>query len=187
MNIDDEWPVDTVLLAAPDLVAVITNSVDIESMGTVYAGAKSMPPIADLTQIKDAGGTWLLLNADDANISANVRAALDAELNVILCVTKLPDITNAVVNCKDLADDRLVVAIRPHSVCTPDLAQTLASIIRAELKSHNCANSRVIIASQIGKENIMDYMTQPDIDGVLQFNGNFCWALDVLVPIALNS
>lgn len=187
MNIDDEWSVDTVLLTRPDLVHVIIDDTDVTSMGTVYAGTSSTPPVGDLRKLKDAGATWILLSADDSAFATKASAVLDADLNLILSVTDVQEISTALANCDGVDDSRLVIAFRPDGDCAPKAAQKTASEIRQRLTEYRYDGSRVILASRIGNDDPIEYLTQPDIDGVLYDDGNFGSALEVLIMIALHS
>ena len=57
MNIDDAWPIDTILMAPPDLVDVITDETDVTSMGTVFVGAASSPADGDFQRLAASAAT----------------------------------------------------------------------------------------------------------------------------------
>ena len=183
MNIDDEWEIDTVLLTAPELVDSITGRTNVLEMGTVYAGSNAMP--SDLRKVKKDKGDWILLYAEEPDIAINVRDVVSAKLDVILVIQQASDIAVALNEC-DVTADRLVVAYRPTVDCSADDVQTVASLVRAELASHNCDDSRIVVAAKIGMNEVMDYMTKCDIDGVLHFNGRYHSTMDILQPIALH-
>ncbi|MCC6507673.1 MAG: hypothetical protein IT423_01095 [Pirellulaceae bacterium] len=187
MNIDDEWPVDTVLLAPPRYVKVITGDTGVTSMGTVYAGASSMDSICDVRTAKKASARWILVDANHASAKSRVASVLKAKLNVILTITKPSELSSVLTAGPGLSSDRLVVAMNAKADSQPASIQALAAQARQLLKSINCADSRLIVAAQIGKETIVDFLSQPDIDGVLHREGDFSSALDVLVPLALES
>jgi hypothetical protein len=187
MNINDEWPIDTVLLAPPALVRVITGDTGVLSMGTVYAGAASLESKCDLRKLKKSGGKWALLDAEASNVQSMARSVLDANLSVILSVTNPSQVSNLLAGCKHLTSERIVVAIRSEDAYSPDTAQSAALEIRNELHSLNSGQSRVIVDTTIEKLEVLDFVEKPDIDGVLYRDGTFASALKALVPIALES
>ena len=105
MNIDDEWPIDTILMAPPDLVDVITDETDVTSMGTVFVGAASPPSDGDFQTLAGSAATWVLLENADA-----VVAALSAGLKVILCVEPSTDLA-PVLESVPAAADQIILAI----------------------------------------------------------------------------
>jgi len=187
MNIDDEWAIDTVLLAPPPLVEVVTKQTGVTSMGTVYAGASSMPAGGDLKKIKAAGGKWILLDAAEAEARSNVPAILKAKLGLIVICSTPQQVANVLCDAGNITAKQLVIAIRLKGKCSSEAAQTAAAGIRRELKSKKLEAARVVIASRVNKDDILEHMAKPDIDGVLLENGDFGTVMDILVPIALNS
>jgi hypothetical protein len=185
MNIDDEWPIDTVIFVPPDQITEATRNTSVTTMGTVSVGASEMPTVNELKRIKKSGGTWVLFNANHTSASANLAAALDAGLKVMLLAT---DGAGARIALADTTINtaNLVIAFRPGKARSPEGAQAIAARIRAVLKEKGASTSRIVLAAPIRKEEIMAYLTKPDIDGVLHENGSFEWAMEVLVPIALH-
>lgn len=187
MSIDNEWPVDTILFTPPDLLMQVTRDTGVTTMGTVYAGVSSMPPASELAKVHESGGTWVLVDARGPAAAPNSSAALKAGLNVLLANADVAAIRTAMAELPRTIDAaRVVIAFADDEACSPDAAQAIAATLRGELKKHD-AEFRIVIAAPITKDNIMDFIAQPDIDGVLRENGDFEWAMEVLVPIALNS
>ncbi len=186
MTIDDEWPIDTVILTPPELVYVVTEQIDVTSMGTVFAGASSAPPDGKLAKVKGDGGKWLLLDARESDVSAHVSSALKVKLNLILSVSNPEQISHAVKDAGKLNAKQLVVAFRPQRELPPEKAQELAAEMRSELRTLGCEKSRVVVAQKLDKSNVMEYVNQPDIDGVLLYESSFGEVLAVLGLIAMH-
>lgn len=185
MNIDDKWPIDTVILAPVDLVQVITKKTKVTSSGHVFAGASSIASNADLKVIKAAEGTWLMLSAAEARVEDHARAALEAGLNLILSITDPIEVNRAFAKAQNVTPDRLVVAFSPDDIPSPESAQAKAARIRSELKQHDCVDSRIVIASALNQDQIPDYLSRPDLDGMLYQPSNYGTVVDTLAVIAM--
>jgi hypothetical protein len=186
MNIDDEWPIDTVLLAPPSLVDVINNDTGVTSMGTVYSGSSAPPTDGDFKALVAASAKWILIDGSKSSAPANVGSALKAGLNVIICVEDQKQLSDSLIGAKRLSADRIVAAFRPAGSSRPEEGQLAARSLRDELHSFKLGDSRLILCSQLDAKNIMDYLRQPDIDGVLFENGQFTTTLGILSQIAIH-
>jgi hypothetical protein len=178
MNIDDEWPIDTVLMSPPDLVDAITEETDVTSMGTVFAGTSTAPVNGDFGSLVDAQASFVLLDAID-----NLAAAFDAGLRVILKITPETDVGPILSNTRATSDN-LVVAVQPDAATTPPDAQSVVAAIRQALTTVNCAEARIIVAAQIDENSILKYLQEDDIDGVLLFDTSFDSVMEILRVIA---
>ncbi len=186
MTIDDEWPIDTIVLVPADLVSVIKKETGLLTNGTVYAGASSLPANTQPSAIKKAGGTWQLIDATAPKAGAFARAALDAKLNLILSICEPGDLRPVLSHCGDVAAKRLVIAFRPTGECPPESGQSIAGRIRSEFNPRDATVVRILIAAPIGKDHVMDYLGGPNIDGLLHYGGNYGSTMEVLGQIALN-
>ncbi len=178
MNIDDEWPIDTILMASPDLVDVITDETDVTSMGTVFVGAASPPSDGDFQALAGSAATWVLLENADA-----AAAALSAGLKIILCVEPSTDLA-LVLDGVPLAADQIILAITHEFLPTPQVAQASARRVREHLRSRDIADTRVVLAAPVDGKTAMNYLSQDDIDGVLLRDSGFGTAMGVLSAMA---
>ncbi len=186
MTIDSDWPIDTVLLAPPNSIGTITQDTEVTSMGTVYGGAAFMPADGDLTSIVAEGAKWLLLDATRMHLPANLRAAWIAALNVILIVEAPHQVAEAICGAGKAASERLAVALAAPSNHSPQWARKIAGETRDELRGLRMAESRILIAANLPKDNLMDYLSLGDVDGVLLSGGDMSLTLDLLTTLALN-
>jgi hypothetical protein len=187
MTIDDEWPIDTVLLVDPSLVHVVTEDTGVTSMGTVFAGIRSIPADGDLKEVKAAGAQWALLDASEPQVGESIRAVLGEKLSVILIVSAPDQIQPILGKFAKVTAKQLVIAFRPKGKGSAEKSQIAASAIRKELQLLNCKNARVVIAGGLTKDNILEYLAQPDIDGALLEDDYFSATLDLLSTIGVNS
>ena len=185
MTIDSDWPIDTVLLAPPELVGSITQDTDVTSMGTVYGGASFMPEDRDPSQIVADGARWLLLEGTTSPPD-DVRAALLAGLNVILAVAAPHQIEQALGAAGRVAPERIAIAVSAPSKYSPEWAHEIAGTVRKALRSRGLGESRILIAANLTKDNLMDYLCLADVDGVLLSDGDASLTLEVLKQLALN-
>lgn len=184
MTIDDEWPIDTVLLTEPELMEAITDNSDVASTDNVAIGASSPPADGNFAQIKRQQGKWILLDAAAKETRNHVVAALKAKLNVLLRVTSPDVLSPALAQIDKPIAARFAFAWQPAGGCTPEEAQRSASAVRAQLKELNLDKSRVVVAASIDAQRIMDYVSRPDIDGILVDSGSYASIVEVLQRIA---
>jgi hypothetical protein len=64
MNIDGEWPVNTLIMSPPHLVSQMTQAAEVTRAGAI-AGASYTPGDGDFRQIREANGSWILCRATD--------------------------------------------------------------------------------------------------------------------------
>lgn len=185
MSIDSDWRIDTVLLAPPNAIASITQDTGVTSMGTVYGGAAFMPSDGDLAPIVAEGAKWLLLDATHSDLPTELRAAWNAGLNVIVIVEEPRQITEVICVANNESPERLAVAIKPPAAPTSQWARKIAGEARHELRGLGKGDSRILIAANLTKDNLMDFLSLDDIDGVLLSDGDMSRTLEILIPLAL--
>lgn len=193
MNADDEWKIDAILLPAPQWVEAVTDATDVMSMG-IKLGSCAMPEDGDLKKLKKAKAKWLVVDGASPDAKSHAQDALAAKLNVILSIND-----NEQLGALDGIDvgkpDALAVAFREDELPDAKAAQERAAAIRAELGKRNLADSRVVMACPlhiegkvlIGNSNAMDYVGQPDIDGILVLDGTFDHVVNIMSIVADNS
>ncbi|MGB7344140.1 MAG: hypothetical protein WBD20_07995 [Pirellulaceae bacterium] len=171
MSIDDEWPIDTVLLTAPELLDVIMEETDVTSMGTVFAGASAGNDFAAVVKAK---GTHVLLTPAD-----------DIAAGLIVILLTPPD-TDLAARFSGLAltSENLVVALQPAKLPSPSDAQAVAAPHRVSLTELGCGDSRIVICGDIDESTINDYLAQPDVDGILLLDSSFDVVNELLSAIA---
>jgi triosephosphate isomerase (TIM) len=124
----------------------------------------------------------------DDQVAARMRAALDADLRVILCVGEsraqreagqterhlrsqvraaLSKVSPAEVERLDVAYEP-IWAIGTGLTATPDTAQEAAALVRATAGERvEAAALRILYGGSVTPDNVADLMAQPDVDGVL--------------------
>jgi hypothetical protein len=187
MTIDDEWPVDTVLLTAPELVGVITGNTGATSMGTVYAGAVELPAEGTFKTLKADGGTWQLLDGQRKEAGQLLHSALKARLHVILRISDPRKLATVLKGVNKSSAAQIVIAVGHGKALKPSQAQADAAVARQSLDKLGLQKSRVIVAAPITDQNVMDYLNQDDIDGVLTMPSGFGTVVPLVHRIALHS
>lgn len=174
MTIDDEWEVDTILMAAPDLVDVITNETGATEMGTVYAGASQSPADGNFQSVVEAAGTWILLSPDD-----DIAGAFAAGLKVILNLQPEQDLT-AALSGTAVTSENLIVAVQPPSLPTSEEAQTLLAPFREACDNLNCPDTRILLAAGIDGSEVLKYLAMDAVDGILLQDSAYHIVVDML-------
>ncbi len=185
MTIDNEWPIETVIVVPPDLVNNIPGMVNIEEMG-VSLGATAPPADGNLKTLVADSAKWLMIQSDFPDIQSNIKSALNAGLNIIFCVTKDGEITNSLKGLKKLTVDRIVIAYRPIGKSKPATAQRVSRLLRDELELLRLGTSRIVLVAPLTEKDIMDYLREPDIDGVVIRKQSFTTVLGILSQIAIH-
>jgi hypothetical protein len=161
MTIDDEWPVDTVILAPPRYVA---DMADVRSMG-VQTGASYFPGNQDLQAIVSAGGSWLLVYPEDP-----INLVEPSGLSILLMLDSPKDIDKVLPDLTTTAD-RLSIAFYTDGLETPSKAQKKAASTRKKLESRGLGNVRILASGSFDIERFRKFFAMEDIDGVLVLNG----------------
>jgi hypothetical protein len=185
MTIDDEWPIDTIVLTLPELVTVITETTSATSMGTVYAGASQPPVSGDLSSLAADGAKWLMLVAGADDAASLVRSALATDLRVILRITHSEQLLKVLEGVTPSAE-RIVIAISVHNPANPAGEQRQANAVRSQLRAIGMEQTRIIVEAPVDEQSAMDYFAQSDIDGVLVLPGDFGTVTRILQRIALH-
>ena len=116
-----------------------------------------------------------------------MSAAVNAKLNVICAVHRPLQIRSAFDSVPKLTPKQLIVALRPERKnVAANTAQKTAAEIRRELTSQDLGDSRIVLAAPLHKNNVVKYIEQPDIDGVLLYDGDYSSVLEILVEISLH-
>lgn len=186
MNLDEQWPIDTVLLTPPELFQVVTEQTNLQSLSNVGLGVSSCPGRSDLRTVKSSGIKWILLDASDTDIQSLFSAVIAAKLHAILLVSTHQEVATILGQAKKLAANRLVIAVRAEVNTAPETVQATAADIRRELHTFQCADARIVIASPLDKDQIMGFKAMPDIDGVFDERGNFARTIELLIQLAVH-
>jgi len=173
-------------------VAVAAQNCHWEDKGA-FTGEVSAPQLADVGckyVILGHSERRQLFGETDKSLALKVPAALDAGLEVILCVGETLEIREAgghighTVGQLDGSLDGvtreqaagLVVAYEPvwaigtGKVATPEDAQEMCAAIRERLSAvhgHAAASVRILYGGSVKADNMAAIMAQPDIDGAL--------------------
>ena len=157
------------------------------------------------TMIRDTGARWAIIGHSerrqfycetDDSVNAKIRAALEADLNPIVCVgERLGDrdqgnaqmvvdaqITAGMRNLTASEASRIIVAYEPvwaigtGRTATPEIAQQMHWFIRSRLKAMFgegvSENTRILYGGSAKPENVGALLNQPDIDGGLVGGGS---------------
>lgn len=182
MTIDDEFPVDTILLVPDEFIDVITDETDLTSMGTVFGGASSIPKDADgslkLSNLVPPKTNWLLIDCTTsaaARLKADFDAALAAGINVICRISDADQVDILLSGCDPAKVDQLNFAIQSGSQDTAAKARLACTEVRVAVARHQFLSQkvRVIISAETTETKLLDYVLQPDIDGVLILDGSY--------------
>lgn len=165
MTIDDEWPVDTVLLARSDLVDVVTSHDDLLSRGTIYAGVISPMNDAELQQAIAAGATWVCLDSDNPRIEQQMQLVAPTTLKVILLASRAVRIGAALKSAR-LPADRLVLALHPVPYDSAEVIREQARRIREKLHPAYQETVRILMIGNTEDQVFIYFAIQPELDGL---------------------
>jgi len=180
MNIDDEWPIDTVVLVGAEHLRSIANG-DLTKRGTVHVGAAN----GDFKSVRGSGGKWVLLDARSPDLS--IVEAMRAGLNVVLLLDGPEQLSQAVAVVRKLPHKRIVFAVRLAHGTSPQTAQQAAQAVRTALGKFRLAKSRVVIVPPDDETSVdYAYVSQPDVDGAFLPAANFASAIEILAQLALH-
>lgn len=177
MTFDDEWPVNTLIMSPPHLVAAMTQQADVESMG-VIAGASYTPGDGDYAQIADAGGKWVLARRTD-----NLARILDAGLGVLLYINEADELDGALSDSR-LNSTNLIVAFQINSVSTPESAGAEAQSLRQRLARGNAADCQILVSGSVESSDLLDYAKLPGVSGLLLLDTSYDSVLTLLEQLA---
>ena len=106
---------------------------------------------------------------------------------MILIVESPHQVTEAIRDAGKAAPERLAVAIKPPAAPTSQWARKVAGEVRDELRGLGMGDSRILVAANLTKDNLMDYLSLDDVDGVLLSDGDMSRTLEILIPLALTT
>lgn len=169
MTIDDEWPVDTVLLVPPKLAHVPFEETGVTEMG-VQCGASSAPADGNFSGLaRDDDPCWVLLGETD-----NVAAAAAAGLSILLCVSDASSLVS-LLDQVNIESGKIAVAV--NSV---EAAVSARTILDASGKNA----SRVLLAENASPGTALELIENPDVDGLLLTDSTYGIVVDILAAIA---
>jgi hypothetical protein len=177
MTMDDEWPINTIIMSPPHLISSMTEDADVASMGAI-AGASYTPGDGDYAQIADAGGKWVLARKTD-----NIARILDAGLGVLLHVDESDELDEAL-NDGRLDSTNLIVAFQINSVSTLDTARKTANSIRKRLAKRNTADCQILVSGSFEHSDLLKYAKLPAVAGLLLLDTSYDAVIGLLRQIA---
>lgn len=177
MTIDDEWEVNTIIMAPPHLMASMTEQADIASMG-VIPGASYTPGNGDYLQIVAHGGRWVLARPAD-----NISQILSANLGVLLLIEGVEEL-DAVLSNKHLEPTNFIVAFPINSVSTVKSAQATAAAIRTRLKKSSAKRAQILVSACFEHKKLPDYASLRNVSGLLMLDASYEQVVDLLPKIA---
>lgn len=176
MTIDDDWPVNTIIMSPPDQISVMTRRANVTSMG-VIAGVSSVPADGNFQQIRDCGGTWVLARPSD-----ELSSILANGLGVLLFVSGATDLAPVLSN-HSFKEANLIVAFETVGATALGVLGTAAQI-RDQLNSRNLAAAQVLARSTPGDVNLLEYLAMPDVNGLLLLEAGYETVVGILKKIA---
>ena len=177
MTMDDEWPVNTIIMAPPHLVSAMTRSADVTSMGAI-AGASYVPGDGDLRQVSENDGRWVL-----ARVTDDIPRILAADLGVLLYVETHDDLGFVLKN-DQLDETNFIVAFQITSTATLESAKQAAAAIRGQLVGRKTASSQILVSGSFDHKNLTQYASIPNVNGLLLLDASSDRVVGLLKQIA---
>ncbi len=169
MTIDDEWPIDTILLVPPELAQVPFEETGVTEMG-VQCGASSAPADGNLAGLaRDDELCWVLLTETD-----DVPAAAKAGLRILLSVSRDSDLAGLLAGV-NIEDGKLAVAVSSAEA---------ADSTRTALDASGHEAARVLLTENIDPSQAAELIAQPNVDGILLTDSTYGVIVDILAAIA---
>lgn len=169
MTIDDEWPVDTILLVPPKLAHVPYEETGVTEMG-VQCGASSAPADGNFSGLaRDNEAFWVLLHETD-----DVASAAAAGLSILICVTNVSDVALLLAEGK-IETGKLAVAVN-----SAEAAASVRAVL--DVGDHNA--SRVLLAENVSPGAAVGLIETPHVDGLLLTDSTYGIVVDILAAIA---
>jgi hypothetical protein len=172
MQVDDEWPLNIVVMAPPHLVSSMTSGADVASMGMV-PGASYTPGDGNYSQIADNGGQWVLARPSD-----NIPVIVKNGLGVLLVIDNAEEIAS-ISNVEGLTSDNLIIAFAINSVSTLGTAAQMVEDIKAQLPEDRNA-SQILVSGSFDHKNLTEYMSIKGVSGLLLLDASFDAILDLI-------
>jgi len=165
MQVDDEWPLNILIMAPPHLVSSLTTEADVASVGMI-AGASYTPGDGNYKQIADHGGRWILCRPSD-----DLAGIAKQQLGVLLLIES-PTQIDLIAGLKELRSDNLMIAFKIDSVSTLETAEKMATNIRTKLPE-NCSLSKILVSGSFDHSNIVEYASIKNVSGLLLLDASF--------------
>ena len=178
MNVDDEWPIDMILLTESQYVDVFSTETAVTAEGTVFVGSSLLQPNDDVKKLAKLG-THVMIDVQDESCVSNLQSSYDANLNVILKFASGGKMSAEVLSA--IKPDQSIMVLEGAKL-TPPNAQDICCRIRAVAPEFESMRIGVV-ASPVGDETVQ-YFSQPDVDGILDPNTDFGDVIDALTAVA---
>jgi hypothetical protein len=166
MQVDDEWPLNILIMAPPHLVSSLTRGADVASMGMI-PGASYTPGDGDYKQIVDHDGRWVLARPSD-DLAEIIRNGL----GVLLVIENKDDIGSIINGVDGLTSDNLIVAFQIDSVSTLDSAKRMLIQVQTSLPD-DCRSSPILVSGSFEHSNLTDYASIAGVSGLLLLDASF--------------
>ena len=177
MTIDDEWPINTIIMSPPHLVSEMTRAADVMSMGAI-AGASYTPGDGDFHQIRDNDGRWVLARPTD-----NLFQIVAADLGVLLLIENIEELEPPIVT-DIFHDQNLIVAFPINSVSTIETAEAMATEIKSSLNRRKMGSVQVLVSGSFDHKNLLEFARLPNVNGLLLLDASFDRVIEVLAKLA---
>ena len=191
MQVDDEWPLNILVMAPPHLVASLTNEAEITSAGMI-PGASYTPGDGNYQQISDNGGVWVVARSTDdfakiAKHNLGVLLVLDIEMESDIedemetedemdpqLEIKVPDVSG-------MNSDNLIVAFPTFCFDLEEVADH-ANLIRSKLPEE-CRDAQILACGCFDESNLLEYAKLENVSGLLMLDASFDSVLELIGQI----
>jgi len=172
MQVDDEWPLNILIMSPPHLVSSMTTEAEVQSAGMI-PGASYTPGNGDYKQIVENGGKWVLAQPSD-----DLSKILENGLGVILLIdsTSNVDFLN---KYSELSSDNLIVAYPIDSMTNIKRIESTVERIRSNL-SASCNQCQFLISGSFEHSNLPDFLSVNGVSGLLMLDASFDSILDLV-------
>lgn len=180
MMMDDEWPINTIVMVPPHLVDVLTRSAKIQSAGAI-AGASYTPGDGDFRQILDNKGRWVLTRRSD-----DVSKIVASGLGILFYVEgddHLADVDTLLAN-DGLTETNVMIAFQSRSTSTLETISKSAIAIHSKLVGRNIGRAHLLVSASIDNEELIKYLSLPKVSGLLLLDVAFGNVIDLLQQVA---
>ena len=175
MQVNDEWPLNILMMAPPHLVSSMTTEADIASMGMI-PGASYTPGDGDFKQITNNGGQWVLARPSD-----NIPEIIAHKLGVLLLIEDASDL-EVLAGVDNLTSSNLVVAFPIERDAYGDDATAVANEIRGRL-NEDCRAAQILVSGSTEHPELRDFPSAEGVSGILLLDASFDTILEVVHEI----
>ncbi len=172
MQVDDEWPLNILIMAPPHLISSMTSEADVASMGMI-PGASYTPGDGNYKQIVEHGGRWVLARPSD-----DLATIVNQKLGVLLLVENDNDIVS-LTNVDGLTSDNLTIAFGIDSVSNTDTAGQMAAKIQGKLPD-KLSSSQILVSGSFEHSNLVEYSSIDGVSGLLLLDASFDAILELI-------